>query len=160
NASDDLELADQIRPDEPETADEQDRVRVATPRNHKRENAFEFTRQLDATQMYLNEIGFSPLLTPEEEVYFSRLPLEGDEAGRKRMVESSRRGVVKIARRYIDRRLRPLGLGEGGNLALMRAGGKVDPERGRAVSTYATWWIRHALERAIMNQARCVRRPI
>ena len=160
NASDDLELVDQIRPDEHETADEPDRVRVATPRNHQRENAFEFTRQLDATQMYLNEIGFSPLLTPEEEVYFSRLALKGDEAGRKRMIESNLRLVVKIARRYVNRGLTLLDLIEEGNLGLIRAVEKFDPERGFRFSTYATWWIRQTIERAIMNQTRTIRLPI
>src|SRR5690606_26055811 len=160
NVPEDLELVDQIRPDEPETADEPDRVRVATPRNHKRENAFEFTRQLDATQMYLNEIGFSPLLTPEEEVYFARLALKGDEAGRKRMIESNLRLVVKIARRYVNRGLTLLDLIEEGNLGLIRAVEKFDPERGFRFSTYATWWIRQTIERAIMNQTRTIRLPI
>ncbi len=117
-------------------------------------------RSLDATQLYLNEIGFSPLLTAEEEVYFSRRALKGDEASRKRMIESNLRLVVKIARRYINRGLTLLDLIEEGNLGLIRAVEKFDPERGFRFSTYATWWIRQTIERAIMNQTRTIRLPI
>ena len=117
-------------------------------------------RSLDATQLYLNEIGFSPLLTAEEEVYYSRRALKGDEAARKRMIESNLRLVVKIARRYINRGLTLLDLIEEGNLGLIRAVEKFDPERGFRFSTYATWWIRQTIERAIMNQTRTIRLPI
>lgn len=117
-------------------------------------------RQLDATQIYLNEIGFSPLLTPEEEVYFARLAQKGEESGRKRMIESNLRLVVKIARRYVNRGLSLLDLIEEGNLGLIRAVEKFDPERGFRFSTYATWWIRQTIERAIMNQTRTIRLPI
>jgi RNA polymerase nonessential primary-like sigma factor len=116
--------------------------------------------QLDATRMYLSEIGFSPLLTPEEEVYFARKALAGDEAARKRMIESNLRLVVKIARRYINRGLPLLDLIEEGNLGLIHAVEKFDPERGFRFSTYATWWIRQTIERAIMNQTRTIRLPI
>ncbi|WP_144821509.1 RNA polymerase sigma factor RpoS [Marinobacter piscensis] len=118
------------------------------------------SRQLDATQLYLNEIGFSPLLTPEEEVYFARLARKGEESGRKRMIESNLRLVVKIARRYVNRGLTLLDLIEEGNLGLIRAVEKFDPERGFRFSTYATWWIRQTIERAIMNQTRTIRLPI
>lgn len=117
-------------------------------------------RTFDATQLYLNEIGFSPLLSAEEEVYFSRLSLKGDEAARKRMIESNLRLVVKIARRYVSRGLALLDLIEEGNLGLIRAVEKFDPERGFRFSTYATWWIRQTIERAIMNQTRTIRLPI
>ena len=110
--------------------------------------------------MYLGEIGFSPLLTAEEEVYFSRLSLKGDEPSRKRMIESNLRLVVKIARRYNNRGLPLLDLIEEGNLGLIRAVEKFDPERGFRFSTYATWWIRQTIERAIMNQTRTIRLPI
>lgn len=115
---------------------------------------------LDATQIYLSEIGFSPLLTAEEEVYFSRLALKGDEPSRKRMIESNLRLVVKISRRYNNRGLPLLDLIEEGNLGLIRAVEKFDPERGFRFSTYATWWIRQTIERAIMNQTRTIRLPI
>jgi len=117
-------------------------------------------RNLDATQLYLNEIGFSPLLSAEEEVYFARKALKGDEAARKRMIESNLRLVVKISRRYVNRGLALLDLIEEGNLGLIRAVEKFDPERGFRFSTYATWWIRQTIERAIMNQTRTIRLPI
>lgn len=99
-------------------------------------------RVLDATQLYLGEIGYSPLLTAEEEVYFARRALRGDVASRRRMIESNLRLVVKIARRYGNRGLALLDLIEEGNLGLIRAVEKFDPERGFRFSTYATWWIR------------------
>src|SRR5690554_974138 len=117
-------------------------------------------KEMDATQMYLSEIGISPLLSAEEEVHFSRLALKGDEKGRKRMIESNLRLVVKISRRYINRGLPLLDLIEEGNLGLIRAVEKFDPERGFRFSTYATWWIRQTIERAIMNQTRTIRLPI
>lgn len=120
----------------------------------------EVQKTLDATQIYLGEIGFSPLLTAEEEVYFSRKALKGCEPSRKRMIESNLRLVVKIARRYNNRGLALLDLIEEGNLGLIRAVEKFDPERGFRFSTYATWWIRQTIERAIMNQTRTIRLPI
>jgi RNA polymerase nonessential primary-like sigma factor len=117
-------------------------------------------KTLDATQMYLNEIGFSPLLSAEEEVHYARLALKGDEMGRRRMIESNLRLVVKISRRYVNRGLSLLDLIEEGNLGLIRAVEKFDPERGFRFSTYATWWIRQTIERAIMNQTRTIRLPI
>lgn len=120
----------------------------------------ETSSNLDATQMYLGEIGSSPLLTAKEEVYFSRKALKGCEASRARMIESNLRLVVKIARRYNNRGLPLLDLIEEGNLGLIRAVEKFDPERGFRFSTYATWWIRQTIERAIMNQTRTIRLPI
>ncbi|WNK20891.1 RNA polymerase sigma factor RpoS [Halomonas piscis] len=117
-------------------------------------------QSLDATQIYLNEIGFSPLLTPEEEVFYGRLARQGDPLGRSRMIESNLRLVVKIARRYLNRGLTLLDLIEEGNLGLIRAVEKFDPERGFRFSTYATWWIRQTIERALMNQTRTIRLPI
>ncbi|MFN7096030.1 MAG: RNA polymerase sigma factor RpoS [Gammaproteobacteria bacterium] len=117
-------------------------------------------KEYDATQLYLGEIGFSPLLSAEEEVHFARLALKGDDVARNRMIESNLRLVVKIARRYINRGLPLLDLIEEGNLGLIRAVEKFDPERGFRFSTYATWWIRQTIERAIMNQTRTIRLPI
>jgi RNA polymerase nonessential primary-like sigma factor len=116
--------------------------------------------QMDATRLYLSEIGFSPLLTAEEEVFYSRKALKGDDASRKKMIECNLRLVVKIARRYLNRGLALLDLIEEGNLGLIRAVEKFDPERGFRFSTYATWWIRQTIERAIMNQTRTIRLPI
>ena len=126
----------------------------------KQHKYIDYSRALDATQLYLNEIGFSPLLSPEEEVHYARLSQKGDPAGRKRMIESNLRLVVKIARRYVNRGLSLLDLIEEGNLGLIRAVEKFDPERGFRFSTYATWWIRQTIERAIMNQTRTIRLPI
>jgi RNA polymerase nonessential primary-like sigma factor len=114
----------------------------------------------DPTRLYLNEIGASPLLSAEEEVKYSRLAQQGDEAARKRMIESNLRLVVKIARRYMHRGLAFLDLIEEGNLGLIRAVEKFDPELGFRFSTYGTWWIRQTIERAIMNQTRTIRLPI
>lgn len=131
-----------------------------TSRGKKIVDEDKFHKTLDATQLYLNEIGFSALLTAEEEVKFSRMAIRGEEAGRKRMIESNLRLVVKIARRYLNRGLTLLDLIEEGNLGLIRAVEKFDPERGFRFSTYATWWIRQTIERAIMNQTRTIRLPI
>ena len=114
----------------------------------------------DATRMYLHAIGDSPLLSAEEEVHYARLAQAGDTAARQQMIVSNLRLVVKIARRYLNRGLPLLDLIEEGNLGLMRAVEKFDPERGFRFSTYATWWIRQTIERAIMNQTRTVRLPI
>lgn len=119
-----------------------------------------FDKTMDATQIYLSEIGFSPLLSAEEEVHYSKLALKGDEGGRKKMIESNLRLVVKIARRYLNRGLPLLDLIEEGNLGLMKSVEKFDPDRGFRFSTYATWWIRQTIERAIMNQTRTIRLPI
>lgn len=115
---------------------------------------------LDATRIYLNEIGYSSLLTAEEEVRYSRLAQKGDDNARMVMIESNLRLVVKIARRYMNRGLALLDLIEEGNLGLIHGVEKFDPERGFRFSTYATWWIRQTIERAIMNQARTIRLPI
>src|SRR6056300_429578 len=117
-------------------------------------------RELDATSLYLSEIGASPLLTAEEEVKYARLAQKGDESARRKMIVCNLRLVVKISRRYLNRGLALLDLVEEGNLGLIRAVEKFDPERGFRFSTYATWWIRQTIERAIMNQTRTIRLPI
>lgn len=115
---------------------------------------------LDSTQMYLDSIGLAPLLTAEQEVQYSRRVLQGDSAARARMIECNLRLVVSIAKRYQNRGLSLLDLIEEGNLGLIRAVEKFDPERGFRFSTYATWWIRQSVERGIMNTARTVRLPV
>jgi len=141
--------------DEKRVAAEEDAFEKALGRDGRKQKP-----SSDATQIYLNEIGFSPLLTPEEEVYYGRLARKGDPLGRSRMIESNLRLVVKIARRYLNRGLTLLDLIEEGNLGLIRAVEKFDPERGFRFSTYATWWIRQTIERALMNQTRTIRLPI
>jgi len=125
-----------------------------------RESGDVYYSHADATRIYLKEIGFSPLLSAEEEVFFARKAQKGDGKARKRMIESNLRLVVKIARRYMNRGLSLLDLIEEGNLGLIRAVEKFDPERGFRFSTYATWWIRQTIERGIMNQTRTIRLPV
>ena len=120
----------------------------------------EVPRDADPVQLYLNEIGSTPLLTAAEEILVARASLAGDEAARHRMINSNLRLVVMIAKRYTNRGLPLLDLIEEGNLGLMRAVDKFDPERGFRFSTYATWWIRQSIERALMNQGRTIRLPI
>jgi len=151
---DNIEVNENIKDDE--LLDEENKkIKTETWLNQE-----EVSKTLDATQLYLSEIGYSPLLTAEEEVYFARRALKGCEASRKRMIVSNLRLVVKIARRYNNRGLALLDLIEEGNLGLIRAVEKFDPERGFRFSTYATWWIRQTIERAIMNQTRTIRLPI
>jgi RNA polymerase nonessential primary-like sigma factor len=164
---DDLRLSDPLLDEDKldededggETEDELGAVEApwATPAATSREFTSE---ELDATRMYLSEIGFSPLLTAQEEVYFARRAILGEASARNRMIESNLRLVVKIARRYMNRGLSLLDLIEEGNLGLIHAVEKFDPERGFRFSTYATWWIRQTIERALMNQTRTIRLPI
>ena len=114
----------------------------------------------DVTQLYLNEIGANPLLTAEEELALSRKVREGDFAARQKMIERNLRLVVNIAKHYLNRGIPLLDLVEEGNLGLIHALEKFDPERGFRFSTYATWWIRQNIERAIMNQSRTIRLPV
>jgi RNA polymerase nonessential primary-like sigma factor len=114
----------------------------------------------DTTQYYLNRIGAKPLLTAEQEVHHATLAKAGDFAARQKMIEHNLRLVVSIAKHYINRGVVLLDLIEEGNIGLMRAIDKFEPERGFRFSTYATWWIRQSIERAIMNQARTVRLPV
>ena len=114
----------------------------------------------DVTQLYLNEIGAKPLLTPEQEVATARLVCTGDFAARQKMIEHNLRLVVNIAKHYLNRGIPLLDLIEEGNLGLIHALEKFDPERGFRFSTYATWWIRQSIERGIMNQSRTIRLPV
>jgi RNA polymerase nonessential primary-like sigma factor len=114
----------------------------------------------DVTQIYLHEIGLKPLLTAEEEQRYARLTVSGDFEARQKMIEHNLRLVVNVAKQYINRGVPLLDLIEEGNLGLMHALEKFDPERGFRFSTYATWWIRQNVERAIMNQSRTIRLPV
>jgi RNA polymerase nonessential primary-like sigma factor len=163
HSDEDVELIEGLdaEPDDDEADDEDALVEEVADEEPETYAAGEIPDgQLDATRLYLSEIGFSKLLTAEEEVYFARLAQKGDIAARQRMIESNLRLVVKIARRYMNRGLALLDLIEEGNLGLIRAVEKFDPERGFRFSTYATWWIRQTIERAIMNQTRTIRLPI
>lgn len=152
--TDDVLLEDDEEPNDEALAE------TAQEEEHEALHEIHFTKTMDATQLYLSEIGFSPLLSAEEEVYYSKRALKGDEQSRKVMIESNLRLVVKISRRYVNRGLPLLDLIEEGNLGLMRSVEKFDPSRGFRFSTYATWWIRQTIERALMNQTRTIRLPI
>lgn len=114
----------------------------------------------DVTQLYLNEIGAKPLLTVAEELETARRALQGDFLARQKMIEHNLRLVVSIAKHYLNRGIALLDLIEEGNLGLIHALEKFDPERGFRFSTYATWWIRQSIERGIMNQSRTIRLPV
>ena len=114
----------------------------------------------DTTQHYLNQIGTRPLLTAVQEVHYATLAKQGNFEARQTMIEHNLRLVVSIAKHYINRGVVLLDMIEEGNIGLMRAIDKFEPERGFRFSTYATWWIRQSIERAIMNQARTVRLPV
>lgn len=114
----------------------------------------------DVTQIYLNEIGRESLLTPQEERELAGRMRQGDFEARQQMIQHNLRLVVNIAKHYINRGLSLLDLIEEGNLGLMHALEKFEPERGFRFSTYATWWIRQNIERAIMNQSRTIRLPV
>ncbi len=149
------DLSDTLEPsldDEPATADASEDTR---------ESPFSGMDELaDVTQIYLNDIGHNALLSAEEEKALCRRVVQGDFAARQRMIEHNLRLVVNIAKHYINRGLALLDLIEEGNIGLMHALEKFDPERGFRFSTYATWWIRQSIERAIMNQSRTIRLPV
>ena len=144
--------ADERVPDEPlETLlDVEDLDQIEDTRDTSRANL----------AVYLNEIGRIPLLSREEEAMLAAKIAAGDEAAKQRMIESNLRLVVQVARRYLNRGLPLSDLIEEGNLGLMRAVEKFDGTRGVRFATYATWWIRQAVTRALANQARTVRIPI
>ena len=114
----------------------------------------------DPVRMYLKEIGKVPLLTPEEEQELARRMAEGDEDAKRRMAEANLRLVVSIAKRYVGRGMLFLDLIQEGNLGLIKAVDKFDYTKGYKFSTYATWWIRQAITRAIADQARTIRIPV
>jgi len=133
---------------------------VAEPVAETAEGEFLSDLNADVTQIYLNEIGHNALLSAEEELELTRRVVQGDFMARQRMIECNLRLVVNIAKHYVNRGLPLLDLIEEGNLGLIHALEKFDPERGFRFSTYATWWIRQNIERAIMNQSRTIRLPV
>ncbi len=114
----------------------------------------------DPVRMYLKEIGRVPLLTPEEELELAQKAKDGDEEAKRKLAEANLRLVVSIAKRYVGRGMLFLDLIQEGNLGLIKAVEKFDPNKGFKFSTYATWWIRQAITRAIADQARTIRIPV
>ena len=114
----------------------------------------------DPVKMYLKDIGSVPLLSPDDEIELARLMQEGNEAAKKRLSEANLRLVVSIAKRYVGRGMLFLDLIQEGNLGLMKAVEKFDYQKGFKFSTYATWWIRQSITRAIADQARTIRIPV
>ncbi|MEX1376054.1 MAG: RNA polymerase sigma factor RpoD [Eubacteriales bacterium] len=114
----------------------------------------------DPVRMYLKEIGKVPLLTAEEEIILAKRMEEGEEAAKKKLAEANLRLVVSIAKRYVGRGMQFLDLIQEGNLGLIKAVEKFDYRKGYKFSTYATWWIRQAITRAIADQARTIRIPV
>jgi RNA polymerase nonessential primary-like sigma factor len=145
----------------PQSSSPDEEIEGETPASAQSESSSADAESIsDVTQIYLHEIGLNPLLAPEEELHFARCAAKGDFAARQKMIERNLRLVVNIAKHYLNRGVPLLDLVEEGNLGLMHALDKFDPERGFRFSTYATWWIRQNIERAIMNQSRTIRLPV
>jgi RNA polymerase nonessential primary-like sigma factor len=145
------ELPEEGTPDEAFLTDPEEDSVSATP---------EVELLNDVTQHYLNEIGAKPLFTPQEEFEWACRARDGEFDARQKMIEHNLRLVVNIAKHYLNRGIPLLDLIEEGNLGLIHAIEKFDPDRGFRFSTYATWWIRQSIERSIMNQSRTIRLPV
>mgnify|MGYP000713559134 CR=1 FL=1 len=143
---------DEVLPDEP----------LETLVDAVDEDQLEVTRETSRANLalYLAEISRIPLLTREQEQELARRARAGDEEAKRRLIEANLRLVVQVARRYVNRGLPLSDLIAEGNIGLMRAVEKFQPERGTRFSTYAIWWIRHAIVRALANQARMIRLPV
>jgi RNA polymerase primary sigma factor len=114
----------------------------------------------DSVKMYLKTIGQIPLLTPEEEIYYAKRYRDGDLTAKQKLIEANLRLVVSIAKKYLNRGMSFLDLIQEGNIGLIRAVEKFDLDRGFKLSTYATWWIRQAISRALADQAELIRKPV
>ncbi|MGH8761824.1 MAG: RNA polymerase sigma factor RpoS [Nitrosospira sp.] len=153
---------DDDEPPEMESADRDDvspEVSEDTPPKVGNETLSDFLLT-DVTQIYFNEIGHNALLSAQEEAVLTRLVKQDDFDARQKMIECNLRLVVNIAKHYINHGVALLDLIEEGNMGMMHALDKFDPERGFRFSTYATWWIRQNIERCIMNQSRTIRLPV
>ena len=128
--------------------------------SEEQSDAYDSSMIDDPVKMYLREIGSIPMLTPEEEKDIARRIAEGDNDAKRRLSEANLRLVVSIAKRYLGRGMPLLDLIQEGNLGLIKAVEKFDPTKGFKFSTYATWWIRQSVSRAIADQARTIRIPV
>ena len=156
NADQESDLID----NEMSSEEEDDEEFLANPEEEEAAPQPEVELLNDVTQHYLNEIGAKPLFTAQEEYSWACRARQGDFVARQKMIEHNLRLVVNIAKHYLNRGIPLLDLIEEGNLGLIHAIEKFDPERGFRFSTYATWWIRQSIERAIMNQSRTIRLPV
>ncbi|MFI4939162.1 MAG: RNA polymerase sigma factor RpoS [Burkholderiales bacterium] len=154
------EAGEGLENEEPAAAGEDGSAIAATDSIDELKRVLSAELSTDTTQHYLNQIGARALLSAKEEASMATSAKQGDFPSRQKMIEHNLRLVVSIAKHYINRGVVLLDLIEEGNLGLMRAIDKFEPERGFRFSTYATWWIRQSIERAIMNQARTVRLPV
>lgn len=139
---------------------ELDMKNVETIENDMEEVSKEFANLDDSVKMYLKEIGSIPLLTKEEELELAKKVSEGDELAKQKLVESNLRLVVSVARKYLRKGMPMLDLIQEGTLGLIKAAEKFDYTKGFKFSTYATWWIRQGITRAIADQARTIRVPV
>lgn len=139
---------------------ELDMKNVETIENDMGEVSKEFANLDDSVKMYLKEIGSIPLLTKEEELELAKKVSEGDELAKQKLVESNLRLVVSVARKYLRKGMPMLDLIQEGTLGLIKAAEKFDYTKGFKFSTYATWWIRQGITRAIADQARTIRVPV
>ena len=147
----DIQTIDEEEDKEEIVAESSDTVEIAVPKGISID---------DPVRMYLKEIGKIPLLNPHEEVEYAKRMAEGDEFAKQKLVEANLRLVVSIAKRYVGRGMLFLDLIQEGNLGLIKAVEKFDYKKGYKFSTYATWWIRQAITRAIADQARTIRIPV
>ena len=152
-----IEAADGLLPTDTELLDLEEQIPEELP---EAEQAAEEVNASDPVRMYLKEIGKIPLLSPEEELELAKRVSEGDEEARKRMVEANLRLVVSVAKHYLGRGMQLLDLIQEGNMGLLKAVEKFDYTKGYKFSTYATWWIRQSITRAVADQARTIRIPV
>jgi RNA polymerase sigma factor, sigma-70 family len=151
-----LESAEDLLPSDAELLNLDEQI----PEDLNPEDITEETATTDPVRMYLKEIGKIPLLSAEEELALAKRIVEGDEEAKKRMVEANLRLVVSVAKHYLGRGMQLLDLVQEGNMGLLKAVEKFDYTKGYKFSTYATWWIRQSITRAVADQARTIRIPV
>ena len=159
-AEDAIQPVDAVEPEEPNLSDLENDEDLEEIEASLTDGQYMDDIADDSVRLYLREIGKIPLLTSEEELALAKRVVEGDRRAKDKMAEANMRVVVSIAKRYSGRGLDFLDLIQEGNTGLLRAVEKFDPDKGFKFSTYATWWIRQAITRAIADQARTIRIPV